>query len=55
MSQGDKVDDNEDDDEDLSPWQSHINRAIGTISSTREHGDTEGLDSEVCCSVEKYK
>ena len=25
------------------------------ILSTREHGDTEGLDSEVFCSVEKYK
>jgi hypothetical protein len=29
---GDEVDENYDDDEDLSPWQSHINRAIGTLT-----------------------
>ena len=32
-----------------------FNHANGTISSTREHGDTEGLDSEVCCSADKSK
>jgi hypothetical protein len=33
-------------------------KLYGTVPvflSTREHGDTEGLDSEVCCSADKSK